>query len=106
VIGAVWNYNSTSMITVGEKEIKGPQLLVLSSLGVLVSFKFYNFYPGFEDQTQILDRLHGVPRESLKEKTSAPKPRASIPKPLARTSSVMPGAPVPNITKGTELKSF
>lgn len=104
VVGACWNFNSTSVITVGEKATRGPQLLVLSSLGVLVAFQFYNFFPDYVDLSQVLDTVPGGVRDSLPEDISISKPRASIPKPLARTSSVMPGTvnPIPKeIAKST-----
>merc|ERR1712050_328031 len=53
----------------------------------------------YPDQTQLLDTVPGGARESLPEEISAPKPRTSIPKPLARTSSVMPGAVIPEKEK-------
>ena len=91
VVGAVWNYNSKLTAVIGEKAINAPQLLVLSSLGVLVAFQYYNFLPDYPNLAQLLDTVPGGARESLPGENIMTKQRVSIPKPLTRTSSVMPG---------------
>ena len=56
-MGVSWNFNSQAMVAVGEKSMKTPNLMVLSSLGVLVVFQFYNFHSGYSDMTQLTETM-------------------------------------------------
>lgn len=57
VVGSVWNFNSQAQVTVAEKTTKAPNLMVLSSLGVLVVFQLYNFNSGYTDMTQLTETM-------------------------------------------------
>lgn len=87
VIGACWNFNFNIPLQIGEKSNTAPCLWVLSTTGVLVAFRLYNFFPNYAEQHQLIDSMVKGERKTISVEET-PQPRMSIPKPLQRTNSI------------------